>query len=290
MKQTKPILFAVLAAALYALNSPFSKILLTGLSPTMLAALLYLGAGLGMLAVGFLQKRAGTAGKEKPLTKKELPYTVGMVVLDIMAPISLMSGLMMTTAANASLLNNFEIVATSLIALFLFREKISKRLWLGIAFVTVASILLSVEDYSSFSFSAGSFFVLLACVFWGFENNCTRKLSSKNPLEIVVIKGFGSRTGSLVIAAALGEFCANLPYMLLALLLGFFTYGLSILFYIYAQRYLGAAKTSAYYAVSPFMGAVLSLAIFRQIPSISFLTALFVMALGTYFVSTDHKS
>ncbi len=290
MKQTKPILFAVLAAALYALNSPFSKILLTGLSPTMLAALLYLGAGLGMLAVGFLQKRAGTAGKEKPLTKKELPDTVGMVVLDIMAPISLMSGLMMTTAANASLLNNFEIVATSLIALFLFREKISKRLWLGIAFVTVASILLSVEDYSSFSFSAGSFFVLLACVFWGFENNCTRKLSSKNPLEIVVIKGFGSGTGSLVIAAALGEFCANLPYMLLALLLGFFTYGLSILFYIYAQRYLGAAKTSAYYAVSPFMGAVLSLAIFRQIPSISFLTALFVMALGTYFVSTDHKS
>ncbi len=290
MKQTKPILFAVLAAALYALNSPFSKILLTGLSPTMLAALLYLGAGLGMLAVGFLQKRAGTAGKEKPLTKKELPYTVGMVVLDIMAPISLMSGLMMTTAANASLLNNFEIVATSLIALFLFREKISKRLWLGIAFVTVASILLSVEDYSSFSFSAGSFFVLLACVFWGFENNCTRKLSSKNPLEIVVIKGFGSGTGSLVIAAALGEFCANLPYMLLALLLGFFTYGLSILFYIYAQRYLGAAKTSAYYAVSPFMGAVLSLAIFRQIPSISVLTALFVMALGTYFVSTDHKS
>lgn len=290
MKQTKPILFAVLAAALYALNSPFSKILLTGLSPTMLAALLYLGAGLGMLAVGFLQKRAGTAGKEKPLTKKELPYTVGMVVLDIMAPISLMSGLMMTTAANASLLNNFEIVATSLIALFLFREKISKRLWLGIAFVTVASILLSVEDYSSFSFSAGSFFVLLACVFWGFENNCTRKLSSKNPLEIVVIKGFGSGTGSLVIAAALGEFCANLPYMLLALLLGFFTYGLSILFYIYAQRYLGAAKTSAYYAVSPFMGAVLSLAIFRQIPSISFLTALFVMALGTYFVSTDHKA
>lgn len=290
MKQTKPILFAVLAAALYALNSPFSKVLLTGLSPTMLAALLYLGAGLGMLAVGFLQKRAGTAGKEKPLTKKELPYTVGMVVLDIMAPISLMSGLMMTTAANASLLNNFEIVATSLIALFLFREKISKRLWLGIAFVTVASILLSVEDYSSFSFSAGSFFVLLACVFWGFENNCTRKLSSKNPLEIVVIKGFGSGTGSLVIAAALGEFCANLPYMLLALLLGFFTYGLSILFYIIAQRYLGAAKTSAYYAVSPFMGAVLSLAIFRQIPSISFLTALFVMALGTYFVSTDHKA
>lgn len=290
MKQAKPILFAVLAATLYALNAPFSKLLLSGLSPTMLAALLYLGAGLGLLAVGFLRKRAEIAGKEKPLTKKELPYTVGMVVLDIMAPISLMYGLTMTTAANASLLNNFEIVATSLIAMLLFREKISKKLWIGIAFVTAASILLSVDDYNSLSFSAGSFFVLLACVFWGFENNCTKKLSSKNPSEIVVIKGFGSGIGSLVIAKVTGEFHADLPYVLPALLLGFFSYGLSILFYIYAQRYLGAAKTSAYYAVSPFVGAALSLAIFPQIPSFSFLAALFVMALGTYFVSTDHKA
>lgn len=290
MKQTKPIFFAILAAALYALNSPFSKLLLTKLPPAMLAALLYLGAGTGLLLVGIIQKRTGMARKEKPLTKKELPFTVGMVVLDIMAPISLMFGLTMTTAANASLLNNFEIVATSLIALLLFREKISRRLWAGIAFVTAASILLSVEDYSSFSFSIGSVFVLLACVFWGFENNCTKKLSSQNPLEVVVIKGFGSGTGSLVIAAVTGEFHASLPYILLALLLGFVAYGLSIFFYIYAQRYLGAAKTSAYYAVSPFIGAALSLVIFRQIPSASFLAALFVMVLGTYFVSTDHRA
>lgn len=287
MKQKKPIFFAILAAALYALSSPFSKLLLSGLSPTMLAALLYLGAGIGLFFVGVIKRKMGIAELEKPLTKKELPYTIGMVVLDIMAPITLMIGLTMTTAANASLLNNFEIVATSLIALCIFKEKISKHLWIGIIFLTAASILLSVEDYSSFSFSVGSIFVLLACIFWGFENNCTKNLSSKNPLEIVVIKGFGSGIGSLLIAAVTNELSFNMQYIFFALLLGFVAYGLSIFFYIYAQRYLGAAKTSAYYAVSPFIGAVLSLIIFRELPSASFLAALFIMAIGTYFVSSE---
>ena len=154
MKQRKSIFFAILAAALYAVSSPFSKLLLERLSPTMLAALLYLGAGMGLFLVGMIQKKTGSSRKEKPLTRKELPFVAGMVVLDIAAPISLMIGLTMTTAANASLLNNFEIVATGLIALLVFKEKISKQLWIGITLVTIASILLSVEDLSSLSFSA----------------------------------------------------------------------------------------------------------------------------------------
>lgn len=123
MKQRKAIFFAVLAAALYAINSPFSKLLLERLTPTMLAALLYLGAGIGLSIVGIIQRKTGKATKEAPLTRKELPYTFGMVVLDIAAPILLMIGLTMTTAANASLLNNFEIVATSIIALCIFKKK-----------------------------------------------------------------------------------------------------------------------------------------------------------------------
>lgn len=201
-----------------------------------------------------------------------------------------MIGLTMTTAANASLLNNFEIVATSIIALCIFKEKISKRLWIGIAFVTIASVMLSVEDMSSFSFSVGSIFVLLACICWGFENNCTRNLSSKNPLEIVVIKGFGSGIGSLLIAIVTNEFSFDWLYVIFAMLLGFVAYGLSIFFYIYAQRFLGAAKTSAYYAVSPFIGTVLSLIIFKEIPSIMFMISFAVMILGTYFVTKDNKS
>lgn len=285
-KQTA-ILWAILAAALYALNSPVSKLLLNKIPPTMMAAFLYLGAGIGLTLMRIVQHKMGKGQNEQPLTKNDLPYIIGMIVLDIAAPVFLMLGLTMTTAANASLLNNFEIVVTSIIALCFFREVISKRLWIAIALVTLSSILLSVNDISSFSFSFGSIFVLLACVCWGFENNCTRMISNRDPLQIVVIKGFGSGIGSLLIAFTIGERFANLGYIVCALLLGFVAYGLSIFFYIYAQRYLGAAKTSAYYAVSPFIGAGLSLLIFKEIPSLSFMVALLIMIAGTYFATTD---
>ena len=280
--QKKAIGFALLAAVLYALNSPFSKLLLEKVPAAMMAAFLYLGAGAGLFLIGLFQRATGKKSREQPLTRRELPFTVGMVVLDIAAPIFLMLGLQRTTAANAALLNNFEIVATTLIALALFREAVSKRLWCAVTLVTLASLILSFEDKSSFSFSRGSLYVLLACVCWGFENNCTRKLSSKNPLEIVVIKGFGSGLGSLVVALLSGESFPKLTDVLCALLLGFVAYGLSIYFYIYAQRDLGAAKTSTYYAAAPFVGAALSLLIFRELTPVTFFVALPIMALGAY--------
>lgn len=290
MTKTKlATLFALLAAALYAVSSPFSKLLLRELSPTMMAAFLYLGAGIGMAVVGIVRKRTSNQQAELKLTRKQLPYTIGMVVLDIAAPIFLMLGLNMTTAANASLLNNFEIVATAIIALVVFKEAISKRLWLAIGLIVVSSTILSVEDMSSFSFSFGSLFVLLACVCWGLENNCTRVLSEKDPLQIVVIKGFGSGAGSLMIALVIGEPWASLWYITGALLLGFVAYGLSIFFYVHAQRELGAAKTSAYYAIAPFVGVAISLIIFREFPSITFALALVIMLVGTYFASNDGK-
>ncbi len=285
--QKRGIICAILAAAFYALNAPLSKLLLGRLDPTMMAGFLYLGAGVGMASAGLIRKMRGNPSREQKLTKKELPYTIGMIVLDIAAPIALMIGITRTTAENASLLNNFEIVATSLIALGVFREKISPRLWLGIALVTISSIILSVQDLSSFSFSAGSVFVLIACVCWGFENNCTRMLSSKDPQEIVIIKGFFSGAGSLVIALCLGERAPDVWSVLLALALGFVAYGLSILLYIYAQRELGAAKTSAYYAIAPFIGVALSLLIFRELPPGSFFVALVVMIAGTWVVTVD---
>lgn len=281
------IFSAILAAAFYALNAPLSKWLLAEVPPTMMAALLYLGAGGGMALVRAGQRAVGRIPREAPLARDDLPYTVGMVVLDIAAPIFLMIGLTRTTAANVSLLNNFEIVATALIALGLFGERISRRLWAAIVFVTVSSILLSVEDSSSFSFSLGSVFVLLACTCWGLENNCTRSIADKDPLQIVVVKGFGSGAGSLVIALMLGERLPAPGYALGALALGFVAYGLSIRFYIYAQRGLGAAKTSAYYALAPFLGAGLSLVLFRQRPQPYFWAALLLMAVGTWLASTD---
>ena len=279
-------LCALLAAALYAISAPCSKLLLRGLTPTMMAAFLYLGAGIGMAAVGLLRSRGRKLDAALRLTRKELPYTAAMIVLDIAAPAFLMVGLTMTTAANASLLNNFEIVATAIIALLFFKERITKRLWLAIGLITLSSVILSFEDMSSLSFSSGSLFVLLACICWGLENNCTRALSQKDPLQIVVIKGLGSGAGALLIALMMGDRLGDLPYIVAALVLGFVAYGLSIFFYVRAQRDLGAAKTSTYYAVAPFIGVALSLVVFRAFPSISFFIALAIMGIGAYCAST----
>ena len=164
INQYKASSFAILAAALYAISSPVSKLLLKEIPPTLMASFLYLGAGLGMSIVGFVQHRKSKEKAEARLTKKELPFTALMVALDIAAPIFLMFGLTMTTSSSASLLNNFEIVATSLIALLLFKESISKRLVGAIFLITISSIILSVKDISSFSLSFGSIFVLLACI------------------------------------------------------------------------------------------------------------------------------
>ncbi len=281
------IFLAILAAGLYALSSPFSKLLLDYMPSTLMAGFLYLGAGTGMSAMSLIKKASGKPETESRLTRQELPYTIAMVVLDIAAPICMLFGLTMTSAANASLLNNFEIVATAVIALMVFKEAISPRLWLGILFITASCSLLSFEDVSSLQFNSGSLFVLLACICWGIENNCTRKLSLRDPLQIVIIKGIFSGAGSIIIGFVIGEHILHPWTVPVVLLLGFVSYGLGVYYYVYAQRILGAARTSAYYAVAPFIGVFLSLLIFHDIPRPLFIAALILMIIGAWLSSQD---
>ena len=287
MKIKRGILLAVLAAALYAVNSPFSKVMLNYMPSTLMAGFLYLGAGLCMVCIAGLRRIRGTSSAEGKLTKQELPYTLAMILLDIAAPICLLMGLNSTTSANASLLNNFEIVATALIALLVFRESISPRLWLGILFITLSCGVLSFEDMSSFRFSGGSLLILLACVCWGIENNCTRKLSSKDPMQIVLLKGIFSGLGSVVIGLCTGERITVWWSVPAVMGIGVVAYGLSIYVYVYAQRMIGAARTSAYYAIAPFIGVLLSLLLFGIPLSVTFGLALGLMAIGAWLASGD---
>lgn len=267
--------FAILAAALYAINIPISKLLLEHVGATMMAGFLYLGAGIGMLIYCLINKTLSKGKQKELLTKKELPYTIAMVILDILAPILLMCGISRTSSANVSLLNNFEIVATSLIALIIFHEVISKKLWFAIGLVTVASIILSFEGNGAFTFNEGSLLVLGAFTCWGFENNCTKMLSNKSSEEIVIIKGIFSGLGSLIIALLLGESIPAIKWVLMVSVLGFVAYGLSINFYIMAQKDLGAAKTSAYYSIAPFLGVAFSMLFLGERPALQFYVALF---------------
>jgi len=289
-KNTTAILFAILAAALYAVSTPVSKVLLQNVPPTMVAAFLYLGAGVGMGSMMIGRKLTHARVHEEKLSRRDLPFTVAMVVLDIAAPILMMYGLRETAAANASLLNNFEIVATALIALLFFREKVSPRLWAAIGLVTGASILLSLDGSSAseaLRFSEGSLLVLGATVCWGLENNCTRQIAGKDPMEIVTVKGFGSGLGALCIAVAAGESFPSWGYIGILLALGFVAYGLSVFFYTYSQRSIGAARTSTYYAFAPFIGAFLSFVFLKEQLTAFYLAALALMIAGTVFTVAD---
>lgn len=293
-------IYASLAAIFYAINIPCSKLLLTKIPAASMAGLLYLGAGIGIGIIYLFQIKK--EDNSKRLSKADLPYTAAMIILDIAAPILLMQGVKTGTSSSASLLGNFEIVATTIIALAIFKERVSCRLWISIILITLASMLLSFENISSlkdgiFDLSAGSLFVLGATLCWGLENNCTRRLSEKSTYQIVTVKGLASGSGALIVAALLGDFnSANTDrifdsrYIPFVLLLGFVAYGLSIFTYVRAQKFLGAAKTSAFYAVNPFVGALLSFLLLGEKLSAQYFIALAIMIAGIVFLIFDTLS
>lgn len=180
-------------------------------------------------------------------------------------------------------------VATSVIAMLFFKEMVTAKTWLAIELVTIVSVLLSVDfqDTSALKFSLSSLLILGACTCWGIENNCIRVLSVASPLEIVVIKGFGSGGTALAIALMNGEAIPAPAPSLLALLLGFVAYGLSIYYYVHAQRHLGAARTSAFYAAAPFIGVIMSMGILKELPAWNFWVSFVIMLLGVYVTSKE---
>lgn len=221
------------------------------------------------------------------LKKDAIVYILLMIILDVIAPILLMYGLSITSASNASLLNNFEIVMTSLIAFLIFKEKISFRLFLGIIIVTISCGILSFEGMESFTFSFGSIYILLAATCWGLENNCTRKISYLDPKFIVLLKGVFSGSISLVLGFLFQEKIEYILPIFASFGIGIVAYGLSIFFYVFAQRYIGAAKTSTYYAIAPFIATLLSITILKEKITIQFIVGLLWMMLGIYYVSSE---
>ncbi len=284
------IVYALLAALFYGFGTPLSKLLLVHISPYLMSSLLYFGAGIGMLVVVMLSKAQRKSKIVNEFKKKDLKFIILMIVLDIIAPILLMIGLTSTNASTASLLNNFEIVFTGIIAMIFFKEIVGRKMWVAISLIVLAGVLLTFEDFIGFHISIGALFILGASLSWGLENNCTRMLSKGNPLHVVVIKGLGSGLGSLIIAFAVNQVSAIWYFVVLALLLGFLSYGLSLYFYISAQRHLGAARTSAFYAIAPFVGSIFSFIVLKDSLSIAFGIAFIVMIFGTYLAIKENNS
>ena len=252
-----------------------------------MAGLLYCGAGLGILIIYIVRRLIIKKETEVSIGKKDLPYLLGIIGLDAASLILTMLALSASSAANISLINNMEVVATALIAFFIFKEKISSKLWVGIILITISSVILSVDFTGNFSFSIGSIYAALSCICWGLDNNLIRKIADKNPFQIAIIKGFGSGGACLLIGLLFGNTLMDFNYVGYALALGSISYGVSVFFYMMGQRGLGAAKASTYFGTAPFISVILALIVFNEVPNYYFYIALVVMFVGMIFVTKD---
>jgi drug/metabolite transporter (DMT)-like permease len=284
------ILQALLAALFFGASAPIAKLLLGDVPPILMAAFLYLGSGTGISLIKLYQrfsKHQTEAGIKRP----DVGWLAGAIFTGgILAPIILMISLKNTPASTASLLLNFEGVGTTVIALLFFRESISRRALFAILAITLASIFLSTNFQSGFSFSLGALGILLACFLWGVDNNFTRNISAKDPLTIVAWKGLVAGSFSLLLALGLGQRPPALTVILSILLLGFISYGLSTMLFIYSMRGLGAARTSALYGTAPLAGVVLSIIIFHDPLTLLFIIAAVLMVAGALLLANEEHA
>ncbi len=287
--RTAHILQALLAAVLFGASAPLAKLLLGELDPIPLAALLYLGSGMGLLSVKLFQRsQARTLQQEARVVRADLGWLVGAILAGgVAAPIVLLFSLKNTPAGTAALLLNFEGVATTLIAFWIFKESLSSRAWWAVALVTIGSILLSVYMQESWGFSLGALGIILACVFWGLDNNFTRNIAAKDPIAIVMIKGFGAGSISFILALLTGSKLPEWQAILGSLALGALSYGASIVLYIYAMRGLGAARTSTLFSTAPVVGLVLSVLLLNETPGWRLFAALPLMVAGALLLIYD---
>jgi drug/metabolite transporter (DMT)-like permease len=287
-----PIAQALIAALLFGASAPLAKLLLGEVEPIPLAAFLYLGSGIGLLGIKTYRRiNRRLSDDEAQIKKSDIPWLAGAILAGgVAAPITLLFSLKNTPAATASLLLNFEGVATTLIAVLAFKESISRRAWWAIALITLSSIFLSINLNASWGFSLGALGIIAACILWGIDNNFTRNISAKDPLMIVTIKGLGAGSFSLALALILGNKIPAPSVILGALALGSLSYGISIVLFIHAMRGLGAARTSALFGTAPLAGMLLSFLLFREFPSWMFIIAFPLMVAGTLFlVSEEHE-
>lgn len=287
-----PMLQALLAALLFGASAPIAKIFLGEVAPIPLAAFLYLGSGSGLLIYQLILRLLNkNVSNEAPLAISDIPWLTGAVIFGgVIAPIVLMYSLKITPASTASLLLNFEGIATTLLAAIFFKEGIGKRILIAIICITLSSILLSWDFNNQWGISLGALGIICACFCWGIDNNFTRNISAKNPYNIVIIKGFGAGLFSLILGIFIGTSIPNVIIVIKIMILGCFSYGISIVLFVLAMRNLGSARTSAFFGTSPFIGAALSFILLRDMPNKMFIFSVPIMLIGTILLlKEDHN-
>jgi drug/metabolite transporter (DMT)-like permease len=286
----RPFFYILLSAVLFGISTPLSKLLIRDISPVGLAGLLYLGAFLGLTVYSlaakiFPQKKES---QDPPLNRHDIGWLAGAIIAGgILAPICLLLGLSKISGFSASLLLNLEGAATALIAVLIFKENASKFIWLALASMTLAGVFLSWDPGRGRFALSGSLLILLSMTCWGIDNNFTRNISDKDPVQIAKIKGMAAGVFSIALAITLGMKIPMDMTLFWGLCLGAFSYGLSLVLYIKALGGLGAFRAGAFFSVAPFVGAMASLLILREPISWVFVPGTVFMILGVVLVINE---
>jgi drug/metabolite transporter (DMT)-like permease len=281
---------ALLSALLFGASTPFAKLLLGHIQPITLAGLLYSGSGIGLLAWFIIRKMLAHQNSIiATLTQKDAHWLAGAILSGgIAAPILLMFGIQLIPASSASLLLNLEGVFTALIAWFVFKENFDRRILFGVLLIIAAGVILSWQESQSISIPWGGILVAAACICWGIDNNLTRRISASDPVQIGCIKGLTAGVVNLSIAHFMGAEFPSTANLLLAGIVGFMGYGISLVLFVLALRGLGTARTGAYFSAAPFLGAIISLILLHDSPSILFWVAGLLMAIGIWLHLTEN--
>jgi drug/metabolite transporter (DMT)-like permease len=275
------IAYALASAALFGASTPFAKLLVGEVAPLVLAGLLYLGSGAGLLA-WFLMR--GTGGG---LSKHDLPWLAAAILSGgVAGPALLMYGLTRTDGPSASLLLNLEAVFTACIAWVAFRENVDRRVFLGMAAIVAGGLVLSWGAPSTGGL-AGPLLIAAACLAWGIDNNLTRRVSGGDAVLIAGTKGLVAGTVNLALGLLQGATLPGVTLVGAAATLGLFGYGISLVLFVVALRHLGTARTGAYFSVAPFFGAALALLVPGESPGLAFWIAGALMAAGVWLHLTE---
>ncbi|MBU2565143.1 MAG: EamA family transporter [Candidatus Thermoplasmatota archaeon] len=281
------MVFIIISASLFGISTPLAKILVKDISPVALAGFLYLGAFAGLSLYSAVIKTESDK-KAVSLERKDFPWLAGAILTGgIIGPISMMMGLRLVSGFSASLLLNLEGVATAIIAVFFFKENAGKRLWLALTCMIIAGIFLTWDPTQGRFNIVGPLFIIFAMVCWGIDNNLTRSISDKDPVQISKIKGFVAGTISLSLALFLGIRISLDFTIAFALLLGSFSYGISLVFFIKALEGLGSSRTGAFFSFAPFIGAIASLIILREWIGWVMFPAAGLMLIGVWLICSE---
>ncbi len=277
------------AAALFGASTPFAKQLLPTVPPVLMAGLLYVGSGLG-LAVYWMARR-GTPSNEARLVRRDLPWLAAAIVSGgIIGPVLLMAGLSSTPASSASLLLNLEGVFTALLAWFVFKENFDRRIAVGVLLISSGALALSWLGRPVIGVPWGALAIAAACLAWAVDNNLTRHVSAADPTQVAMLKGLCAGVVNTALALSFGAALPP-PGRLVAIgVIGFLGYGVSLVLFVLALRHLGAARTSAYFSLAPFLGAAVSMFWLGEPLSAGFIVGAALMSAGVWLhLSERHE-